>query len=134
MLQINSFSCSSVTSNSPRFLARNLVSESAEEIILIIYMASSIVGFLIITLLPFLNLYSTYTNSYFLYIEKVIQKSVSLFQIGHEETRLGLFAVRKLSFVSFLLREIVTHSSFLTGTAFRFASALPKSAVLLVRV
>ena len=53
---------------------------------------------------------------------------------GHEETRLGLLAVRKLSFVSFLLREIVTHSSFLTGTAFRFASALPKSAELLTRL
>ena len=36
---------------------------------------------------------------------------------------LGLLAVRKLSFVKFLLREIVTHYSFLTGTAFRFAYA-----------
>ena len=46
---------------------------------------------------------------------------------------LGLLAVRKLSFVLFLLREITTHYSFLTWTAFRslsFTSALPKSAEL----
>ena len=36
---------------------------------------------------------------------------------------LGLLAVRKLSFVLFLSREIVTHYSFLTGTAFRFANS-----------
>jgi len=50
-----------------------------------------------------------------------------------DEASLGLLAVRKLSFVLFLLREIVTHYSFLTGTAFRsltFTPALPKSAEL----
>ena len=52
---------------------------------------------------------------------------------GVDEAHLGLLAVRKLSFALFLLREIVTHYSLLTGTAFRsltFTSALPKSAEL----
>ena len=52
---------------------------------------------------------------------------------GNDEAPLGLLAVRKLPFALFLLREIVTHYSFLTGTAFRsltFTPALPKSAEL----
>ena len=68
--------------------------------------------------------------------KRVSKKALDL-NGGNDQACLGLLAVRKLSFVLFLLREITTHYSFLTWTAFRSLSlttALPKSAELAISV
>ena len=55
-------------------------------------------------------------------IESSYENSKNL-NVDRGGTCLGLLAVRKLSFVLFCFRKIVTHYSFLTGTAFRSADA-----------